>query len=55
MQSEKLKTTQMKIRLPADVRQAIQEKAAREGLSLNSAIVQRLVWSIEKDRKNGQQ
>lgn len=55
MQSAKSNNTQMKIRLPADVKQAIQAKAKREGLSLNSAIVQRLVWSIDEDVKNGQQ
>lgn len=44
---------QIKLRLPEEVKNKIQQKAIREGLSLNSAIVQRLVWSLDEDQKNG--
>lgn len=37
------------LRLPERVKKAIHEKAAEEGLSLNAAIVQRLVWSLKND------
>ncbi|HGE8281631.1 MULTISPECIES: Arc family DNA-binding protein [Serratia] len=46
---------QLKLRLPEEVKNLIQQKAQREGLSMNAAIVQRLVWSLDEDRKNGQQ
>ena len=45
---------QLKLRLPEEVKNLIQQKR-REGLSMNAAIVQRLVWSLDEDRKNGQQ
>ncbi|WP_276972150.1 Arc family DNA-binding protein [Tatumella ptyseos] len=37
------------LRLPERVKKAIQQKAEDEGLSLNAAIVQRLVWSLKND------
>lgn len=39
------------LRLPKDVKVAVEEKAKKEGLSLNSAIIQRLVWSINNDNR----
>ncbi|HCT5880586.1 TPA: Arc family DNA-binding protein [Morganella morganii] len=38
------------LRLPKNVKVAVEEKAKKEGLSLNSAIIQRLVWSINNDK-----
>jgi predicted HicB family RNase H-like nuclease len=51
----KQSNSQFKLRLPDDLKNALQIKAKREGLSLNAAIVQRLVWSIDEDGKHGQQ
>ncbi|NEN67984.1 Arc family DNA-binding protein [Escherichia coli] len=42
---------QFSLRLPERVKNAVQEKAEEEGLSLNAAIVQRLVWSLKNDEK----
>jgi len=42
---------QFSLRLPERVKKAVQEKAEEEGLSLNAAIVQRLVWSLKNDEK----
>lgn len=39
------------LRLPKNVKVAVEEKAKKEGLSLNSAIIQRLVWSIDNDKR----
>lgn len=39
------------LRLPKNVKAAVEEKAKMEGLSLNSAIIQRLVWSINNDNR----
>ncbi|EPF5868870.1 Arc family DNA-binding protein [Morganella morganii] len=39
------------LRLPKNVKVAVEEKAKKEGLSLNSAIIQRLVWSINNDNR----
>lgn len=55
IRNERANNSQLKLRLPEDIKIAIQNKAKREGLSLNAAIVQRLVWSVEEDLKNGQQ
>lgn len=38
------------LRLPKNVKNAVEKKAREEGLSLNSAIIQRLVWSINNDK-----
>ncbi|RAW93955.1 MULTISPECIES: Arc family DNA-binding protein [unclassified Photorhabdus] len=39
------------LRMPERVKSAIQQKASEEGLSLNSAIIQRLVWSLKNDER----
>jgi predicted HicB family RNase H-like nuclease len=38
------------LRLPTRIKEAVQKKAAEEGLSINSAIIQRLVWSLQNDK-----
>lgn len=44
-------TEKLTLRLPKGVKAQVERKAKEEGLSLNSAIIQRLVWSINFDKK----
>lgn len=44
-------TEKFTLRLPKGVKEQVERKAKEEGLSLNSAIIQRLVWSINYDKK----
>lgn len=43
------KVPQFKLRMPEHVKAAIAKKADEEGLSINSAIVQRLVRSLKQE------
>ncbi|HGJ5920862.1 Arc family DNA-binding protein [Arsenophonus apicola] len=43
-------TEKFTLRLPKRVKDQVERKAKEEGLSLNSAIIQRLVWSINNDK-----
>ncbi|HGJ5900075.1 Arc family DNA-binding protein [Arsenophonus apicola] len=43
-------TEKFTLRLPKRVKDQVERKAREEGLSLNSAIIQRLVWSIYNDK-----
>lgn len=40
------------LRMPDNVKLAIKSKADKEGLSINAAILQRLVQSLQGDEKN---
>lgn len=40
------------LRIPENVKLAIKSKADKEGLSINAAIIQRLVQSLQGDEKN---
>lgn len=42
-------TEKYNLRLPKRVKDRLEQKAREEGLSLNSAIVQRLVWSLNDE------
>ncbi|PHM54523.1 MULTISPECIES: Arc family DNA-binding protein [Xenorhabdus] len=44
-------TETFSLRLPKRVKEHVMSKAKEEGLSLNSAIIQRLVWSINDEKK----
>ncbi|MBC8951139.1 Arc family DNA-binding protein [Xenorhabdus sp. TS4] len=44
-------TETFSLRLPKRVKEHVISKAKEEGLSLNSAIIQRLVWSINDEKK----
>lgn len=37
------------LRMPSNLKKALKEKANKEGLSLNAAIIQRLVRSVQRD------
>lgn len=40
------------LRIPENIKLAIKSKADKEGLSINAAIIQRLVKSLQGDEKN---
>ncbi|WP_159262535.1 Arc family DNA-binding protein [Proteus mirabilis] len=42
-------TEKYNLRLPKGVKERLEKKAREEGLSLNSAIIQRLVWSLNNE------
>lgn len=44
---EETNEAKFNLRLPRSLKDEIQKLAAEEGLSMNSAIVQRLVWSMK--------
>lgn len=43
-------TEKYNLRLPKQVKERLESRAKEEGLSLNSAIIQRLVWSLNNDK-----
>ncbi|MEY0256128.1 Arc family DNA-binding protein [Morganella morganii] len=43
-------TEKYSLRLPKRIKERLEQKAKEEGLSLNSAIIQRLVWSLNDDK-----
>ncbi|EMK0755597.1 MULTISPECIES: Arc family DNA-binding protein [Morganellaceae] len=43
-------TERYNLRMPKRVKDSLEKKAREEGLSLNSAIIQRLVWSLNNDK-----
>ncbi|EJD6109722.1 Arc family DNA-binding protein [Morganella morganii] len=43
-------TEKYNLRLPKRVKERLESRAKEEGLSLNSAIIQRLVWSLNNDK-----
>ncbi|EPK8197468.1 Arc family DNA-binding protein [Morganella morganii] len=46
------KTSTFPLRMPEWVKEKIKAKAGKEGLSVNAAILQRLVQSLERDDIN---
>ncbi|REF28677.1 Arc-like DNA binding dprotein [Xenorhabdus cabanillasii] len=44
-------TETFSLRLPKRVKEHVESKAREEGLSINSTIIQRLVWSINDEKK----
>ncbi|MCG3470822.1 Arc family DNA-binding protein [Xenorhabdus bovienii] len=44
-------TEKYNLRLPKRVKDYVELKAREEGVSLNSAIIQRLVWSINNEKR----
>lgn len=47
-------TEKYNLRLPKRIKERLEKQARDEGLSLNSAIIQRLVWSLNnEDRMRG--
>ncbi|WP_194857129.1 Arc family DNA-binding protein [Morganella morganii] len=44
-------TEKYNLRLPRQVKERLEQQAKEEGLSLNSAIIQRLVWSLNNDNR----
>ncbi|EBM0567306.1 Arc family DNA-binding protein [Salmonella enterica] len=48
------KTERFIVRLPERMKEEIRRVAEMDGISINSAIVQRLAKSLREDRANGQ-
>ncbi|EMB4292220.1 Arc family DNA-binding protein [Enterobacter roggenkampii] len=48
------KTYSFQLRLPESMKEEIRKFAEMDGISINSAIVQRLAKSLREDRANGQ-
>lgn len=48
------KTQSFQLRLPERMKEEIRRLAEMDGISINSAIVQRLAKSLREDRVNGQ-
>jgi predicted HicB family RNase H-like nuclease len=48
------KTQSFQLRLPEDMKDQIRRMAEMDGISINSAIVQRLAKSLREDRVGGQ-
>ncbi|MDM3576494.1 Arc family DNA-binding protein [Proteus mirabilis] len=44
-------TERYNLRMPKRIKDSLEKKAREEGLSLNSAILQRLVWSLKNDER----
>ncbi|OKP02621.1 Arc family DNA-binding protein [Xenorhabdus eapokensis] len=42
------------LRLPKRVKAHVESKAREEGLSINAAIIQRLVWSINDEKRRNE-
>ncbi len=48
------KNESFQLRLPGQMKEEIRKMAEMDGISINSAIVQRLAKSLREDRANGQ-
>ncbi|WP_273967986.1 Arc family DNA-binding protein [Enterobacter cancerogenus] len=48
------KSESLLLRLPARMKEDIRQMAEMDGISINSAIIQRLAKSLREDRVNGQ-
>ncbi|MBS6133006.1 MAG: Arc family DNA-binding protein [Enterobacter cloacae] len=48
------KNESFQLRLPVQMKEEIRRMAEMDGISINSAIVQRLAKSLREDRTNGQ-
>lgn len=48
------KNESFQLRLPVQIKEEIRRMAEMDGISINSAIVQRLAKSLREDRTNGQ-
>lgn len=48
------KNESFQLRLPGKMKEEIRRMAEMDGISINSAIVQRLAKSLREDRANGQ-
>ncbi|HAV1828446.1 TPA: Arc family DNA-binding protein [Enterobacter hormaechei subsp. steigerwaltii] len=48
------KNESFQLRLPRQMKEEIRKMAEMDGISINSAIVQRLAKSLREDRTNGQ-
>ncbi len=48
------KNESFQLRLPGQMKEEIRRMAEMDGISINSAIVQRLAKSLREDRANGQ-
>ena len=44
-------TEKYNLRIPKRVKERLEQQAKEEGLSLNSAIIQRLVWSLNNENR----
>lgn len=48
------KSESFQLRLPGQMKEEIRKMAEMDGISINSAIVQRLAKSLREERENGQ-